>query len=179
MVQLLSASLGLEIDAEESDIRIPVELSKLEQVVFNLVDNACKYGKGAKNQIDVKVRLRNGKLVVSVRDYGTGVPKHVRKKLFQPFCKSDQEAANTAQGVGLGLAATTADMQLGGASATAFQQVGVLGGLGAGIGAVLASGVGPTELPQTVAAFHSLVGLAAMAGAAAIAGHFVDIRDWD
>ncbi len=38
--------------------------------------------------------------------------------------------------------------------------------MGASIGAVLASGIGPTELPQTVAAFHSLVGIAAMAGAA-------------
>ena len=68
-------------------------------------------------------------------------------------------------GVTLGLAATAADMELAGASATAFQQVGAMGGVGAAIGAVLASGVGPTELPQTVAAFHSLVGLAAMAGA--------------
>jgi NAD(P) transhydrogenase len=56
-------------------------------------------------------------------------------------------------------------MSLEGAGAVAFEQVGLLGGLGAGIGSVLASGVGPTELPQTVAAFHSLVGLAAMAGA--------------
>lgn len=69
-------------------------------------------------------------------------------------------------GVALGLAATTADMSVAGAGVTAFQQVGLLGGVGASIGAVLATGVGPTELPQTVAAFHSLVGLAAMAGAA-------------
>jgi len=69
-------------------------------------------------------------------------------------------------GVAFGLAATTADMAGVGASASAFQQVGLLGGIGSGIGAVLASGVGPTELPQTVAAFHSLVGIAAMAGAA-------------
>jgi NAD(P) transhydrogenase len=57
-------------------------------------------------------------------------------------------------------------MSLSGASVTAFEQFGLLAGLGSSIGAVLASGVGPTELPQTVAAFHSLVGLAAMAGAA-------------
>jgi NAD(P) transhydrogenase len=68
-------------------------------------------------------------------------------------------------GVSLGLAATTADMELLGATPAAFQQVGAMGGLGAAIGAFLASGVGPTELPQTVAAFHSLVGVAAMAGA--------------
>ena len=69
-------------------------------------------------------------------------------------------------GVGFGLASTTASMALEGATVTAFEQVGVLGGLGSAVGAIVASGVGPTELPQTVAAFHSLVGLAAMAGAA-------------
>lgn len=69
-------------------------------------------------------------------------------------------------GVAFGLAATTADMSLEGAGIAAFEQVGVLGGIGSAVGAVVASGVGPTELPQTVAAFHSLVGLAAMAGAA-------------
>jgi len=56
-------------------------------------------------------------------------------------------------------------MSLEGAGIAAFEQVGVLGGLGSAIGALLASGVGPAELPQTVAAFHSLVGIAAMAGA--------------
>lgn len=69
-------------------------------------------------------------------------------------------------GVAFGLAATTADMGVEGAGLAAFEQVGLLGGLGSAVGAVIASGVGPTELPQTVAAFHSLVGLAAMAGAA-------------
>jgi len=84
---------------------------------------------------------------------------------------ANQESARTGNvlgmaGVSFGLAATTADMSVAGASAAAFEQVGLLGGIGASIGAVVASGVGPTELPQTVAAFHSLVGLAAMAGAA-------------
>lgn len=69
-------------------------------------------------------------------------------------------------GVAFGLAATTADMGVEGASLAAFEQVGLLGGIGSAVGAIVASGVGPTELPQTVAAFHSLVGLAAMAGAA-------------
>jgi NAD(P) transhydrogenase len=84
---------------------------------------------------------------------------------------SKQETARTGNflgmaGITLGLAATAGDMSIAGASNAAFQQVAFLGGLGASMGTVLASGVGPTELPQTVAAFHSLVGIAAMAGAA-------------
>lgn len=83
---------------------------------------------------------------------------------------ANQKTARTGNllgmaGVAFGLAATTAEMSMEGAGVAAFEQVGLLGGLGSGIGAVLASGVGPAELPQTVAAFHSLVGIAAMAGA--------------
>merc|ERR1711935_266736 len=58
------------------------------------------------------------------------------------------------------------DMAVVGANSIAFQQAGLLGGVGAAVGSAVASKVGPTELPQTVAAFHSLVGIAAMAGAA-------------
>lgn len=84
---------------------------------------------------------------------------------------ANQKTARTGNvlgiaGVSLGLAATASDMAVAGAGPIVFGQAGALGGLGAAIGTVLASGVGPTELPQTVAAFHSLVGIAAMAGAA-------------
>lgn len=84
---------------------------------------------------------------------------------------ANQESARTGNilgvaGVAFGLSATTADMSLAGATAPVFAQTALLAGTGSGIGAVIANGVGPTELPQTVAAFHSLVGIAAMAGAA-------------
>jgi len=69
-------------------------------------------------------------------------------------------------GVSFGLASTIADMSLAGGNAVVFEQTALFGAIGSGIGAVLARGVGPTELPQTVAAFHSLVGISAMAGAA-------------
>jgi len=94
---------------------------------------------------------------------------------------ANQETAKTGNvlgmtGVGLGLAATASDMALSGASTASFAQVGITGSIGAAVGATLASKVGPTELPQTVAAFHSLVGLAAMAGAS---GEFLANPDLD
>lgn len=92
---------------------------------------------------------------------------------------ANQKTARTGNvlgmtGVAFGVAATAGGMAMEGASVTAFEQAGLLGGIGASVGTALASGVGPTELPQTVAAFHSLVGLAAMAGAA---GEFLDSGD--
>lgn len=84
---------------------------------------------------------------------------------------ANQETARTGNilgvaGVAFGLASTTADMSLLGANVPVFEQTALLAGTGSGVGAILASKVGPTELPQTVAAFHSLVGIAAMTGAA-------------
>ena len=43
-------------------------------------------------------------LMISVRDFGPGVDEKFRRRMFQPFCKSDIDAANSAPGVGLGLA---------------------------------------------------------------------------
>ena len=94
---------------------------------------------------------------------------------------SKQSSARTGNllgiaGVTFGLASTAADMSIVGAGPAAFEQVGLLGGVGAAVGAAVSSVVGPTELPQTVAAFHSLVGIAAMAGAAG--EYLVSSKNW-
>ena len=83
-----------------------IELHSLEQILFNLIDNACKYATNAETktiELDAK-KLSSGCFEFCVRDYGPGVDPKFRKRLFQPFCKSDLDAANSAAGVGLGLA---------------------------------------------------------------------------
>lgn len=77
----------------------------LEQILFNLVDNACKYARGSDDKrIDLTVRFPEQRMQVSIRDYGPGISENDRRRMFLPFRKSDQLAADTAQGVGLGLA---------------------------------------------------------------------------
>jgi signal transduction histidine kinase len=87
----------------------------VEQILFNLVDNACKYAAGkdsaSKNAgtaesrtLELAVDRVNGSVRLRVRDHGPGVPERERKRLFQPFRKSAHDAANSAPGVGLGLA---------------------------------------------------------------------------
>jgi C4-dicarboxylate-specific signal transduction histidine kinase len=77
----------------------------LEQILFNLVDNACKYAAGAADKrIEIAGAAEGGRVLLHVRDHGPGVHDAQVSKLFRAFSKSAQEAANTAPGLGLGLA---------------------------------------------------------------------------
>jgi len=104
-----AASCGLEliVEVDEAaaacDVRCDPEA--VERIVFNLVDNACKYAsRGAPSAIRLGAGLEEGRMVVTVRDYGPGIGSDQASRLFQPFSKSVDEAAVTKPGVGLGLA---------------------------------------------------------------------------
>jgi signal transduction histidine kinase len=99
------AGMAFEVDAEDRrGEAVRADPSAVEQILFNLVDNACKYGRCAGEcSIRLEAAAReNGHVALKVRDHGPGVPRGVR--LFSPFSKSAEDAAVTAPGVGLGLA---------------------------------------------------------------------------
>jgi signal transduction histidine kinase len=78
---------------------------RAEQAAMELVVEASKYARSASvRRIEVRARFPGDQLEIRVRDHGPGVCPRVQRHLFQPFRKSDQQAADTAQGVGLGLA---------------------------------------------------------------------------
>ena len=77
----------------------------VEQILFNLVDNSCKYAAGRdRREIHLSVHTSKECAELSVQDHGTGISAAVRRTLFNDFSKSSEEAAQTAPGVGLGLA---------------------------------------------------------------------------
>ncbi len=100
------ADMSLSIDMDEvADTKLATQPSTIEHILFNLVDNACKYAKpSADNRIEITFHKLANTIQFCVRDHGPGVAPQYKRRMFQPFCKSDQDAANTAQGVGLGLA---------------------------------------------------------------------------
>ena len=107
------ADMGIQVDVDSvaGATRIKVDLTAVEQILFNLVDNACKYARPADDEpriIHIEADARGsgtGRIaMLRVRDHGRGISRHEERRLFRPFEKSSTEAAHSASGVGLGLA---------------------------------------------------------------------------
>jgi len=75
------------------------------QILFNLIDNAAKYARGARDpHVHVVVRRTANRAQIDVRDHGEGVPAAFAARIFAPFDRGARQAAsNDAPGVGLGL----------------------------------------------------------------------------
>jgi signal transduction histidine kinase len=97
------AGLALEVDLP-ADLRVRADPSAVEQVLFNLVDNACKYAPSGGPITITAAPAAGGRVALRVRDHGPGVARAERRKLFRPFSRSAEQAAGKAPGVGLGLA---------------------------------------------------------------------------
>ena len=97
--------LIIDIDDTLRTQMLYTDTTIVEQIVFNLVDNACKYAsKGDDKRIVVSGEKNAHYFLLKVRDYGPGIQKKQKRKLFGAFSKSAEEAAHSAPGVGLGLA---------------------------------------------------------------------------
>ena len=87
----------------ESDISdvVPVDETRIEQVITNLVSNAVKYSSGS-DKVLVKVKKEGDMLVTSVKDYGIGIPKNKQNYIFKRFYRVD-DTDTGASGLGIGL----------------------------------------------------------------------------
>jgi signal transduction histidine kinase len=98
-------SLSISSDERTPQATVRCDGSAVEQILFNLVDNACKYAvRGENKALEIEARSNGGRMQLQVRDHGPGISPLQRRRLFQPFRKSADEAARSAPGVGLGLA---------------------------------------------------------------------------
>ena len=75
----------------------------LTQVLANLINNAFKYSLGKKNP-ELVIDFRAKELVISVKDYGIGIPKAEVLKLFQPFFRANNVTEIKGTGLGLSIA---------------------------------------------------------------------------
>ena len=73
------------------------------RLVYNLVENAIKYNHSG-GQVTVTVYKEQKHIYLSVADTGSGIPKELRERVFEPFFRVDKSRSRKLGGVGLGLA---------------------------------------------------------------------------
>jgi len=92
--------ISLSVPASLPDVEFDREA--LEQVMHNLLDNACKYS-GDSRSVEVQILARGNKVVISVRDQGIGIRREDHKKIFSRFYRAGEELTHTVKGSGIGL----------------------------------------------------------------------------
>ena len=81
---------------------ITADFSKIQQVLYNLIDNAIKFSH-QDSTITIETTEKNDKVFVSVKDTGIGIPKDSLKKIWERFYKTDLSRGKDKRGTGLGL----------------------------------------------------------------------------
>ncbi|MBM3271288.1 MAG: HAMP domain-containing histidine kinase [Candidatus Sericytochromatia bacterium] len=99
---LQGAGLTVAVDVPP-DLAVVGDRQAIVQSLVNLLSNAAKYARDGK-RVAIAAGRTGGRIRVSVRDFGPGIPERERKRVFRPFYRSGDELTRTATGSGLGLA---------------------------------------------------------------------------
>ena len=99
---------GMQLVVEgtpDASAQIVADPATLERVLFNLVDNACKYaGPADDKRIHLIIESTARELSLTVRDHGPGLDRHEQRRIFRPFVRGHRQSDGSIPGLGLGLA---------------------------------------------------------------------------
>ncbi len=94
----------IELDIVDKPAIVFVDKGRIEQVITNLVQNAIKYsGESRKIEVSTQLEADGNNLLISVRDYGVGIPKDQQDQVFMRFFRASNVFATSYSGLGLGL----------------------------------------------------------------------------
>jgi signal transduction histidine kinase len=99
-----TAEQGFDISLSipESLPELVFDREAMEQVMHNLLDNACKYS-GESRSVEVQLITQGNKVLIGVRDYGIGIRKEDHEKIFSRFYRAGEELSQNVKGSGIGL----------------------------------------------------------------------------
>lgn len=94
---------GVTLTNDVPELSVRADSIRLEQVLSNLVDNAIKYGRADGSVTVAAYPGENGKVEVSVKDDGPGLPAEALERVFERFYRVDKARSREQGGTGLGL----------------------------------------------------------------------------
>ena len=95
-----SKEINFEIKIMESSATVNGSQVELSRLFYNIFDNAIKYTP-KKGKIFISDKVESNKYILTVSDTGSGIPKNILSKIFDPFFRGD--ASRSTEGAGLGL----------------------------------------------------------------------------
>ena len=95
-------NVNFELTFSDNILMVYADLGKIQQVLYNLIDNAIKFSH-QDSTIYIQTSTRHEKIFTSVKDTGIGIPKDSVKKIWERFYKSDLSRGKDKKGTGLGL----------------------------------------------------------------------------
>jgi signal transduction histidine kinase len=111
----------LTVDVADEVLEVEGDLTRLTQVLGNLLNNAAKYTDPG-GSIALSARREGTDVEIRVRDNGIGIPPELLPRLFQLFTQVDAAAHRAQGGLGIGLALVRQLVQMHGGSVTAYSE---------------------------------------------------------
>jgi len=97
--------IAIELILTGEEMIVNADIVKIQQVLYNLLDNAIKFSHHD-SLIKIETTLKHNKVFVSVKDSGIGIPKESLKLIWDRFYKTDLSRGKDKRGTGLGLSIT-------------------------------------------------------------------------
>lgn len=94
--------ISIELALASKPLEVTADKRKIQQVLYNLLDNAIKFSL-ENSEIKISTFEKGGKVFVSVKDYGMGIPKKSLHQIWDRFYKTDLSRGKDKKGTGLGL----------------------------------------------------------------------------
>lgn len=94
---------GLKFIKASPVVVVTADEDRVRTVLQNLIENAFKYSVDQEKEIEITAEEIEDGVLVSVQDYGTGIPKEEQEKVFEPFYRVDKSRTKSTGGYGLGL----------------------------------------------------------------------------
>ena len=103
MLRMSAEKHGVTISVSGSECYINGNKQMIEEVLYNLCDNAIRYNNEG-GKVEVEVYPRHWNAVLVVRDTGIGIPREHQERIFERFYRVDKSRSKSTGGTGLGLA---------------------------------------------------------------------------
>ncbi|MBQ9063200.1 MAG: GHKL domain-containing protein [Eubacterium sp.] len=99
----MQRQISIELILEGAELFVRADHGKIQQVLYNLLDNAIKFSSNH-STIQIETSVRHDKAYISVTDHGIGIPSSEITKIWDRFYKIDTSRGKDTRGTGLGLA---------------------------------------------------------------------------